>query len=495
FIRLKYGLSNLKEAIKKVHFPRYLEDTIEARIRLGFDEFFGLQLNSLLKKKVWDEKKNAPSLLVDKEKIASFVKSLPFELTASQKVACQEILQNLQKSTAMNRMLEGDVGSGKTIVAAIACYVAFLNGYQSAIMAPTQILATQHFNTLTKILSPLGVKISLILGGSSLKVEDRSADIFIGTHALLQKEDYFNKLGFIVIDEQHRFGVSQRAKLAAKTNELSPHVLTMTATPIPRTVALTAYGDLDVSVLTELPKGRVKIKTWVVPPKKREAAYGWIRSRVQGTDEQAFIVCPLIEQSEAESLTSVKAATVEYEKLSKEVFPDLKLGLLHGRIKGKEKDEIMAKFKNGELDILVATPVVEVGIDIPGATIIMIEAAERFGLAQLHQLRGRVGRGSKQSYCLLFTESSAITAQTRLKALERSTNGLELAELDLKMRGPGEIYGIAQHGYPELKVANYNDLSLIKKARSAAESLVDQLEKYPKVQEFIKVSSTPIAQN
>ena len=494
FIRTKYQLLPLKEAVQKAHFPETPEEAQKARERLGFDEFLSLQLNNLLRKKKWEEKKVANKLVVDNEKVKTFVDSLPFELTESQKTAIKEILVDLQEDTAMNRMLEGDVGSGKTIVAATACYISFLNDYQSAIMAPTQILATQHFNTLSKLLAPLGIKVALITGESKSKI-DSKVDIYVGTHALIQNRVDFENLALIVIDEQHRFGVSQRAKLAEKTKEGSPHVLTMTATPIPRTVALTAYGDLDVSILTDMPKGRLKIKTWVVPPQKRESAYGWIRSRVQGTDEQAFIICPLIEESEAESLKSVKAATVEFERLSKEVFPDLRLGLLHGRVKGKEKDEIMSKFKNGEMDILVATPVVEVGIDIPRATIILIEAAERFGLAQLHQLRGRVGRGNKQSYCLLFTESKSQTTETRLRALERSNNGLELAELDLKMRGPGEVFGTAQHGFPELKVGSYSDFPLIKKARETAEELIDKIDEYPTLKEFIKGTSTPIAPN
>jgi ATP-dependent DNA helicase RecG len=481
----KNNLIDIKTALKDVHFPENSPSAMSARTRFAFNEFFELQLNALLRKKTWHKKKLAHKLTISDSDISTFIKSLPFPLTNAQHNALKEIGEDLKKTMAMNRLLEGDVGSGKTVIAAFACFIAFKNGYQSSVMAPTQILATQHFHTLKNLLEPLGVKISIVTSLQTKREKELAggADLIVGTQALLHKIDFAN-LAVVVIDEQHRFGVTQRALLALKAG--SPHVLTMTATPIPRTVALTMYGDLDLSVLDEMPKGRLQIKTWVVPPKKREGAYSWIREHVKGTDEQAFIVCPLIEESTAETLKSVRAATVEFELLQKQVFPDLRLGLLHGKIKGKEKEEIMQKMKNGEIDILVATPVVEVGIDFPNATIMLIEASERFGLAQLHQLRGRVGRGTKQSYCLLFTDSKSDRVQARLNALERNLTGAQLAELDLKMRGPGEVYGSAQSGFPELKIGSYSDLPLIKKAREAAEELLPKVDRDPKLKELLK---------
>jgi len=357
-------------------------------------------------------------------------------------------------------------------------------------MCPTEILAEQHYNTINKLLTPLGVKVALQTGSKKTvnrkQITDNSKqykisdyDVIIGTHALLVEKLNFKKLGLVVIDEQHRFGVAQRAILREKG--INPHFLTMTATPIPRTLALTLYGDLDLSIIDEMPPGRIPIKTWVVPKEKREKAYSWIRKKIlflspkiglhprQGATlkAQAFIICPLIEESE--SLKTVKSATKEFEYLKTKVFPDLKLGLLHGRMKAKEKDQILQEFRNGKLDILVATPVIEVGIDIPNATIMVIEAAERFGLAQLHQLRGRVGRSNIQSYCLLFTEITDFPVIKRLKAMEKMNVGAELAELDLKLRGPGEIYGLKQHGIPDLKVASLTDSDLIEKSKKAAE--------------------------
>lgn len=457
----------LREALEKIHFPKTLREAEKARERLAFQEMFEVQLRSLTRKKDWKKKRLAHKLDIDQEKVLSFINNLPFTLTSSQKRSVREILKDLAKSWPMNRLLEGDVGSGKTVVAALAAYVSFINGFQTAFMAPTQILALQHYQTLHQTLEALGVKVGLLTG------KTENYDVVVGTHALIQKGVNFKSLALAIIDEQHRFGVAQRALLAQKGKGKTPHVLTMTATPIPRTVALTIYGDLDLSTLDELPAGRQKITTWVVPPQKREAAYNWIRERVKNTDEQAFIVCPLIEESEVETMKSVRAAAAEYKRLSKEVFPDLSLGLLHGRIKGKEKGEIMGKFRQGEHDILVSTPVVEVGIDIPNATVMMVEAAERFGLAQLHQLRGRVGRGPKQSYCLLFTESATARVLVRLRALERTMSGRQLAELDLKLRGPGEVYGTRQHGFPELKVATFSDLELIRKSRNEAEKLFE----------------------
>ncbi len=486
-IMKNYGLIDLKTALNYIHFP---EDKLQAekgRQRFAFEELFLLQLRSQQRKKGW-QKKKAVRLLIPQEKILNLTARLPFTLTAAQNRCAQEILTDLGKDRPMNRLLQGDVGSGKTVVAAIAMYAAFLNGYQAALMAPTEILATQHFQTLGSLLKPLGVKVALLTGSkkSETRNEKRDApDIMVGTHALIYKRAKFAKLGLVVIDEQHRFGVEQRAALIAKAPPGKfPHLLTMTATPIPRTIALTLYGDLDLSVIDEMPIGRPLVKTWVVPPAKRMAAYDWLRNRVKNTDEQAFIICPLIEESE--TLQSVRAVTTEFERLKKEIFPDLRLGLLHGRLKTKEKDETVAKLRTGKLDLLISTPVVEVGLDIPQATIMIIEAADRFGLAQLHQLRGRVGRGVKASYCLLFTEQTTGKAFDRLQAMEKLHVGLKLAELDLKMRGPGEIYGTAQHGFPELKIASFTDANLIKETAGAVTAFAGKLAQYPQLQKRLK---------
>lgn len=468
-------LLSMREAIEKVHFPKNLEEAAEGRKRLAFNELLFMHLASLRRKTNWKRKKLANKLTIDKLTINKFIESIPFDLTDSQNKAISEILDDLSKPAPMNRLLEGDVGSGKTVVAAVGAFAAFANGFQTIIMAPTQILAQQHYATLKKIFEPFNVRISLIT--SDVKnIEIGRSDIFIGTHALIHKKVKFDRIAFVVIDEQHRFGVEQRQHLIKKSG--TPHVLTMTATPIPRTVALTSYGDLDLSVLTEMPEGRQKVTTWVVPNQKRTKAYDWIESQISNIKSQIFIVCPLIEDSETETLADVKSVTSEYIKLKLQ-FPNNKLGLLHGRLKPKEKDKVLNDFRNGKLDILVTTPVVEVGIDIPKATIMVIEAGERFGLAQLHQLRGRVGRSSKQSYCLLFSNFHSGTAYTRLKAMEQNHSGFELAELDLKMRGPGEIFGTAQSGFAELKIASWSNYKLIKETKEVAEDTIKNPENYP----------------
>lgn len=474
-IILQEGLIPEKEAIFRIHFPDNQSLAEKAHYRLAFDELFLIQLSALIRKSEWETKKIGKSFFINREKINNFIQKLPFTLTNAQKKSLSEILTDMQKSQPMNRLLQGDVGCGKTIVVAIAAYVTFFNDYQTLFMAPTEILARQHYNTLKTFLTPFGVPIELITGNKATKQPAKSAGnqatvpkIVVGTHALLYQEFDQKKIGLVVIDEQHRFGVEQRALLATKGH--CPHFLTLTATPIPRTIALTLYGDLDLSLIDEMPTGRLEVKTWVVPKEKREKAYQWIRQKVKDTNEQAFIICPLIEESE--TLTTVRAATKEFEILAKIIFPDLKLGLLHGKIKAKEKEEILSQFREGKLDILVATPVVEVGIDIPNATIMLIEAAERFGLAQLHQLRGRVGRRNLPSYCLLFTENETPLVINRLKSLEKTHLGIELAEIDLKLRGPGEIYGTKQHGFPDLRVASFSDISLIQKTRAATIQLL-----------------------
>ena len=373
----------------------------------------------------------------------------------------------------MNRLLEGDVGSGKTVVAAIAMYAVLRAGYQSVIMAPTQILAEQHYHTLRTLFSPLGIRIELVTGThkiSKLEALHSKPDILVGTHALLSESVILDNVGLIVIDEQQRFGVKQRQLIRQKAQKTkTPHLLTMTATPIPRTVALTAYGNLSLSVLHQMPTGRKRVKTWVVPKQKRPSAYEWIREQLNTVHGQAFIICPLIEESE--TLQTIKAATKEYEVLRKQIFPQLHLALLHGRMKATEKTKVLDTFRSGKVDILVTTPVVEVGIDIPNATIMLVEAADRFGLSQLHQLRGRVGRGINDSYCLLFTEIEDETAITRLKSLETIYSGPELAEVDLQLRGPGELFGTKQHGVPMLKFASFGDTDLIVQVQKAASEI------------------------
>lgn len=477
----KKNFVGFKEAIREVHFPKDLKEVEEGRRRLAFNELLNLQLKSEYRKLNWSKNKVKNKLKIATPKINKFIDSLPFKLTGSQEKVTTEILNDLGKDIPMNRLLEGDVGSGKTVVAAVGAFASFLNGYQSLIMAPTQILANQHYQTLKKLFGKFNIRISL-LTSSVKKIELGRSDIFIGTHSLIHSKVDFDKVAFVVIDEQHRFGVEQRQHLinlsAQAGKSGTPHVLTMTATPIPRTVALTTYGDLDLSVLTESPKGRLKITTWVVPEQKRKGAYGWIEKQIKESESQAFIICPLIEDSEAETLADVKSVTSEFEKLKK-IFKNLKLGLLHGRLKVQEKESVLKNFKDGKTDILVSTPVVEVGIDIPNATIMVVEAGERFGLAQLHQLRGRVGRSEKQSYCLLFSNFHSGVAYTRLKAMEKSHSGFELAELDLKLRGPGEIFGTAQSGFPELKVANWGDIELIKDAKDTAADIIKNPKKYP----------------
>lgn len=363
----------------------------------------------------------------------------------------------------MNRFLQGEVGSGKTVVAALACYLTYLNGFKSLFMAPTEILANQHYATLVKLFNKTSIKVGLVTGSTKKYFQ---ADIIVGTHALITKKFELEKIGLVIVDEQHRFGVSQRAEL--KNKGLNPHLLTMTATPIPRTVALTLYGELDLSIIDEMPVVRLAVKTYLVPKEKRQSCYQWIKLQVTGYKLQVFIVCPLIEESEIETMKSVRAAKKEFENLKK-IFFEFKLGLLHGKLKSKEKNAVMTNFKNKNLDILVTTPVVEVGVDIPNATIMLIEGAERFGLAQLHQLRGRVGRSNKQSYCFLFSESKEAGVLGRLGMFTKTNDGNKLAEEDLRIRGPGDIYGVKQHGYLDLKIAMLSDYKMIEKTKKAVE--------------------------
>lgn len=477
---VKLDLINLGDAVKNIHFPQNTDQVTSAHKRLAFDELLYYQLNSLAKKIEWEKVNASVKLLSPEKAINDFVKTLPFNLTKSQKTALSEIAHDLAKDTPMNRLLEGDVGSGKTVLAAAACFAAYKNNGKSVVMAPTQILANQHFHTFKTLFGKTKAKIELVT--SSFRSKE-AADIYIGTHALLHQNLDLSNTALIVIDEQHRFGVEQRNYLVNKTQrgKYIPHVLTMTATPIPRTIAKTIYGDLDLSVLNELPAGRQPITTWVVPLTKHDSGLAWIKNKVISENLQAFVVCPLIEESQVESMKQIKAATGVYKELTSKLH-GVKLGLLHGKQKSKEKEKIVSDFKDGQIQILVTTPVVEVGIDIPNAAIMLIEEADRFGLAQLHQLRGRVGRGEKKSYCLLFTNSRSRSVQTRLSAMKKNLGGFELSEIDLSLRGPGEVFGTKQHGFFELKIASWQDSELIKLSRDVAQDLIKKpSDMWPKV--------------
>ncbi|MCJ7515205.1 MAG: ATP-dependent DNA helicase RecG [Dehalococcoidia bacterium] len=488
----RFKLLDLPEAIIQTHYPDSYSLKAEARRRLAFDELFLIQLGVLGKKRDWQESQPGNALKTIGDNIDKFLCSLSFTLTNAQQRVLQQILADIQETRPMSRLLQGEVGSGKTVVAVTALLVAADNGYQGAFMAPTEILAEQHFRNICQLLSRVSeqrdeqdnlcryyglfsrpITFALLIGSLSEKqkaaireqVAEGKVDVVIGTHALIQKAVEFSRLGLVVIDEQHRFGVLQR--LALRQKGFNPHILVMSATPIPRTLALTLYGDLDLSIIDELPPGRKEIKTKWLKPEQRARAYDFLRREI-AAGAQAFVVCPLIEESES---IEAKAAVAEYERLSQEVFPDLKLGLLHGRMAIAEKDKVMKRFRDGKLDILVSTPVVEVGIDVPNASVMLIEAADRFGLSQLHQFRGRVGRGEKQSYCLLLAEKPSPEGSERLQAIEKIQDGFVLAEKDLELRGPGEFFGTRQSGLPDLRMARLSDTPLLELARNEAISL------------------------
>ncbi|MFH0854077.1 MAG: ATP-dependent DNA helicase RecG [bacterium] len=509
----KYSFLDIKRAIREIHFPSSNKFLDEAKKRLKFDELFLLQFKSQILRYNLRKKKSI-RLEFKEYEVVDFVKKFPFKLTDAQRKAAWEILKDLQREQPMNRLLEGDVGSGKTAVAAIAMYNAVLNSYQAVMMAPTEILASQHFNSLSKLFGKFGVKVGLLtrterkleirnlkFENSSLNecgrekitkskiikiIKDGEVDIIIGTHALLQENVEFKNLALAIVDEQHRFGVQQRKMLREKSGDqnIMPHFLSMTATPIPRSLALTVYGDLDLSILDQMPIGRKKIITKVVASENRGKAYEFIRKQIE-QGRQTFVICPLIDPSDKMGFKSV---TEEYKKLNEEIFKDIKMGMLHGKMKSKEKEEIMARFLAQEIKILVSTSVVEVGVDVPNASVIMIEGADHFGLAQLHQFRGRVGRSEHQSYCFLFSNAVGQNSYERLAVLEQNNNGFELAEKDLAFRGPGQVYGIEQSGIPNLKIANFSDYDIIKKAKDEVEKIMKidpSLEKWAVLREKV----------
>jgi len=514
-ISKKYDFLPFQKAIWQIHFPDSLELAEKAKKRFAFEELFELSL-FVLRERMKLAKEKALAIPINVGLMQEFTASLPYRLTNAQKRSSWQILKDLEKPRPMNRLLEGDVGSGKTVVAAMAALNVVKKGYQVAFMAPTEILAKQHFKTINEVLKKFDLKVGLITGKESYcknekitrrelieKVKKNKINILIGTHALIQditpatKEKtplQFNNLALVIIDEQHRFGVKQRAKLC-RQKEFIPHLLSMTATPIPRTLSLTIYGDLDLSVIDELPKGRKKIITKIIQPKEKKATYNFIREQVK-KERQAFVICPRIEPPKvsAENLfdertlswMDVKAVKQEYKKLAEEIFPDLKIGMLHGKMKSQEKENIMTEFKEKIIDILVSTSVVEVGVDIPNATVMMIEGSEKFGLAQLHQFRGRVGRSDFQSYCFLFVDTPGIVYNRRLRALITCDNGFELAEKDLAIRGPGDFTGQRQWGIPDLAMASLTDTILVSKARNEAKEILQkdpELKKFPFLRE------------
>jgi ATP-dependent DNA helicase RecG len=480
--RERLAMPTLDQAVRQIHFPDNWEDLERARRRLAFDEFLLIQLGVLRQRRQWRSQPGRP-VSVNEGLLQEFVASLPFGLTGAQQKVLHEIIGDLRQAVPMSRLLQGDVGSGKTVVALAAMLVTAADGGQAALMAPTEILAEQHCRSIGGLLGSFSaaghdprMAVRLLTGSTPAAEREAiyqdiaggQAGLVVGTHALIQGAVAFQDLRLAIIDEQHRFGVQQRAALRDKAAG-NPHVLVMSATPIPRTLALTVYGDLDLSVIDEMPPGRQRIITRWLAPLERERAYSFVRRQVE-QGRQAYIICPLVEESEK---IEAKSAVEEHARLQKEVFPDLQLGLLHGRMKGDEKDEAMQRFRGGELHILVSTAVVEVGIDVPNATVMLVEGANRFGLSQLHQFRGRVGRGQHQSYCLLLADASTPDAEARLRVISETDDGFKLAEEDLKLRGPGEFFGTRQSGLPDIKLAKLSDTRLLEMARSEAKTLFD----------------------
>ena len=472
-IKAKYNLLNRFEALKNIHFPENFTELKIARARLAFEELYMIQCGLLLLKKRVQEKKSGVRHLADSNLLKQVLTVLPFKLTHDQAKTWQEIKHDMESSVPMRRLVQGDVGSGKTVIALLALVKTVENGYQGALMAPTEILASQHYESFQKLLSDFGIRVGFLSGRLTKKkreemyalLAEQKIDIVIGTHALIQEGVHFAKLGLVVTDEQHRFGIDQRAELEKK-GELTPDVLVMTATPIPRTMTLTVYGDLDVSLIQELPPGRQPIRTFVRTPDRRELIYQYVLTQLKA-GRQAYVVCPLIEMNEESDLPSAEEV---YDELRFGIFQGVPCGLVHGRMKPAEKEQIMQAFYEDKIKLLVATTVIEVGVNVPNASIMVIEHAERFGLAQLHQLRGRIGRGEYKSYCILVSDMKTENAKERLKIMATTSDGFKLAEADLKMRGPGQFFGTLQHGLPDLKIADVlGDMDILFKAREAAE--------------------------
>ncbi|TCT16956.1 ATP-dependent DNA helicase RecG [Natranaerovirga pectinivora] len=472
-IRTAHGFSEYNYSINQIHYPFNMKTYKEARKRLVFDEFLLFQM-ALLSLKTVKEQDSTDVIIKDDTGIKDILKSLPFELTKAQLRVWNEIKDDLYSNKVMNRLLQGDVGSGKTIIAALALALAAKNGYQGTIMVPTEVLAKQHYISLKNFLEPFNIRIGLLVGSMTLKekkemynnIRNKEIDIIVGTHALIQEKVTYNNLGLVITDEQHRFGVKQRETLIQKGN--NPHILVMSATPIPRTLALIVYGDLDVSIIDELPPNRQTIKTYAVDTSYRSRVYSFIEKEIQ-KGRQVYIICPMVEESEDLDLESV----VEYtEKLKQSINGSIKISYLHGKMKGKEKNEIMEDFADNKIQVLVSTTVVEVGVNVPNATIMVIENSERFGLAQLHQLRGRVGRGEHQSFCILLTDTKNEKTKERLDVLSKHNNGFIISEYDLKLRGQGDLFGIRQHGLVEFKLGNvFEDIELLKLANSIAKKI------------------------
>ena len=470
--RHKYRLAEAVFSYEQIHFPTSMENMEMARRRLVFEELLLLQLGLSSIKGTNSGQSGIRFSPVD---ISPLLNALPFKLTPAQERVFEEIRADMESERRMNRLIQGDVGSGKTILAVLAMYIAASSGYQSAFMVPTEILAEQHYRTIAPLFEKFDIKVGLLTGGLKKKekeaikkeAEEERLDIIIGTHAVLEDSTMFGNLGLVITDEQHRFGVRQRARLSQKGE--NPDLLVMTATPIPRTLALVLYGDLDVSIVDSLPPGRKPIKTYVVDESMRDRIYQFIRKNI-AEGRQAYIVCPLVEESDE---LEVESATGLVEKIRDDALKGLRVGLIHGRMKSAEKDDIMRRFSRGELDVLVSTTVIEVGVNVPNANIMVIENAERFGLAQLHQLRGRVGRGSHQSYCILFNQGKSEISRQRMEIMAKSNDGFVIAEKDLELRGPGDVFGVRQHGLPEFRIANlYRDMDVLKDVQKAAREIV-----------------------
>ncbi|MDF2987776.1 MAG: ATP-dependent helicase RecG [Eubacterium sp.] len=475
-VKQRHKLGSLKDCITQIHFPDSFAQKEEARYRLVFEELFMLQLGLLTYKSLAANKGQGISF-TKPEEMKTFIKSLPFELTNAQKKVFMEVEKDMESENVMNRLVQGDVGSGKTMIAILALFKAMKCGYQGALMVPTEILAEQHCKSIKPLFEKYNISVELLSSSQPKKqkqtvfegLKNGSINVVIGTHALIEDTVEFQKLGLVVTDEQHRFGVRQRTVLAEKGQ--NPDVLVMTATPIPRTLALILYGDLDISIIDELPPGRKPIKTYSVNEGMRERINNFIREKVT-EGRQVYIVCPLVEESEE---IEAKSAVVTAEEISSNVFKDLRVGIIHGKMKSSDKEAIMKSFVAGEISILVSTTIIEVGVNVPNATLMVIENAERFGLAQLHQLRGRVGRGAEQSYCVLFNQSKSQVSRERMKIMSQSNDGFVISEKDLEIRGPGDFFGTKQHGLPELKIANlYKDIEILKLAQDSAREMLEQ---------------------